>query len=473
GKGYVKIYFGSSDFDTIPEFRIVDEGNFGKSVACAGDVNNDGYDDIIVSAPSAYNPNNGAELAGKAHIYLGGSPMDTVVDVILQDSDYRYFFGSQVTSAGDVNGDNYDDVMVAATGGWDPAGRVFIYLGGEEMDSLFDIYIYGHPDSVEELGRSLTGIGDINCDNYDDILIGSPYTGFPQAPGKAEIYLGGNPMDTVSDLAFYGDSINYGHSGRVVASAGDVNGDGIMDILVSRGAGGWNSKLLRSKLPCGDLTFDTFYLWEEPVSPTAFGLTLSTAGDLNKDGFADIIIGDYQSGKELKGKVHIFFGGSEMDSSADIILIGDDREGEKFGVNVAYIGDINGDSYDEISVSSYYDSSHIGKVFVFTSYATLVNDQSNEHKMKYFNLFQNYPNPFNPETIIEYVLPENAQVDVSVYNILGKHVTTLIDQYQISGYKKATWDGKNQAGSEVSSGVYFYRLKTDSFIEVKKMLMLK
>jgi len=480
GKGYVKIYFGSSDFDTIPEFRIVDEGNFGASVACAGDVNKDGYDDIIIGANSAYNPNNGAEWAGKAHIYFGGNPMDTVVDVILQDSDYHYFYGTSVASAGDINGDNYDDVMVAAPSGWDPAGRVFIYLGGEDMDSVFDVYIYGRSDSVEELGRSLTGIGDINCDNYDDILIGSPYMGLPKAQGKAEIYLGGNPMDTISDLAFYGDSITYGHSGRVVASAGDVNGDGILDILVSRGAGGWDLKLLRSKLPCGDLTFDTFYLWEEPISPTAFGLTLSTAGDLNKDGFDDIIIGDYQAGKGLKGKVHIFFGGSEMDSLADITLTGDDQEDEKFGVNVAYIGDINSNNYDEISVSSYYNSSLVGKVFIFTSYTTLVNEQSNEHKMKYFNLSQNYPNPFNSTTTIPYaVYRKQSTVNrplhttLCVYNILGQKVKILVDKMKTDGFHQAIWDGKDQAGNEVSSGVYFYRLEAGEFTQTRKMLFIK
>ncbi|MGB2698534.1 MAG: FG-GAP-like repeat-containing protein, partial [Candidatus Zixiibacteriota bacterium] len=448
--------FGSSDFDTIPEFRIVDEGNFGKSVACAGDVNNDGYDDIIVAAPSAYNPNNGAELAGKAHIYFGGSPMDTVVDVILQDSDYHYFFGSPLASAGDVNGDNYDDVMVAATGGWDQAGRVFIYLGGEEMDSLLDVYIYGNPDSVEELGYSLAGLGDINGDGYDDILIGSPYTGNPYNPGMAEIYLGGNPMDTISDIAFYGDSIEFRHFGRNVASAGDVDGDGIPDLM----AGNTNN----TKVFFGKALSDTNLYVTLPV-----GRAISSAGDINVDTYGDIIA----SNTSYPQSSYIFYGGTDMDGDADIILKAEDTTLIGFGVNVAGVGDLNGDGYNEIMISSYFDDTHIGEVFIFTSAPTSVNESDERGQLNNFHLNQNYPNPFNPETIIEYVLPEDTQVKLSIYNILGQHIRTLIDGHQKTGCETVTWDGTDQAGRELSSGIYFYKLKTASFIEVKKMLLLR
>lgn len=474
GKGYIKIYFGSPDFDTVPEFRIVDEGNFGASVACAGDVNNDGYDDIIVGAPSAYNPNNGAEWAGKAHIYFGGSPVDTVVDMILQDSDFNDFYGFSLASAGDINGDNYDDVMVAATGGWSPAGRVYIYLGGEEMDSIYDVCIHGDSKSAEELGRSIAGIGDINGDEYDDILIGSPYTGNPNNPGKAEIYLGGNPIDTIPDIAFYGDSIEFRDFGKVVASAGDVNGDGIEDILVG-GKGGYPmcARLFSTRTENKNVIFDTLNLCAVDIMPSAFGLSLSSTGDVNGDGFGDFMIGDYQDGVELKGKVYIFYGGEDIDSLWDVTLVGPNGNEGSFGTNVALAGDINGDSYDEIMISSHFDGTHTGEVFIFTSAPTSVNESNEKGQLNNFHLNQNYPNPFNPETIIEYVLPENSQVKLSIYNILGQHIKTLIDEYQKAGYKKITWDGKDKTGRQVSSGVYFYKIKADDFTSSKKMLLLK
>lgn len=90
-----------------------------------------------------------------------------------------------------------------------------------------------------------------------------------------------------------------------------------------------------------------------------------------------------------------------------------------------------------------------------------------------FSLFQNYPNPFNPETQIEYVLPRNCQVKLIVFNILGQKVKTLVDEFQTVGYKTAHWDGKDDVGKEVASGVYFYMLKASDFSETKKMILMK
>ena len=472
GAGYVKIFLGSANFDTIPDLQIVgDGGSFGSEVGCAGDLNKDGYDDIIVGAPSASNPNNGAELAGKAHIYFGGSPMDTVVDLILQDSDYHYGFGSSVISAGDVNSDGYDDAMVAAPVGWDAAGRVFIYFGGENMDSIYDVRIEGHPDSAEFLGWSVAGIGDINSDGFDDVLIGSPWAGVHWGTGKASVYFGGDPMDSIPDVSFYGDSINFWNFGRVVASGGDFNGDGVPDIVV--GGVSYAARVFMKVSWSPEPVFDTLNLFGENILPSAFGLKTSLVGDINKDGFDDVLISDYQCGIDLKGKAYVFYGGEEMDSVWDIELTGDGRLGKQFGLEVAFAGDVNGDDQDEILVASYGDSGYAGKIFIYTSGSTSIDNPPTRERLNDFNLRQNYPNPFNPETIIEYVLFENSQVHLSIYNILSQHVRTLIDQYQKAGYKKTTWDGKDQAGREVSSGIYFYRLKTDSFIEVKKMLLLR
>jgi hypothetical protein len=90
-----------------------------------------------------------------------------------------------------------------------------------------------------------------------------------------------------------------------------------------------------------------------------------------------------------------------------------------------------------------------------------------------FSLSQNYPNPFNPQTSIRYALPQDAQVRLVIYNVLGQKVKTLVDDHQTAGYKTVWWDGKDQSGDPVASGVYFYRLEADQFSEVKKMLMMK
>jgi hypothetical protein len=91
-----------------------------------------------------------------------------------------------------------------------------------------------------------------------------------------------------------------------------------------------------------------------------------------------------------------------------------------------------------------------------------------------YALHQNYPNPFNPATTIQYELPSQSQVSLEVYNILGERVRTLIDG-EIHAADKYTlhFDGKNQYGEQLTSGVYFYRMKADNFVNSKKMILLK
>ncbi len=90
-----------------------------------------------------------------------------------------------------------------------------------------------------------------------------------------------------------------------------------------------------------------------------------------------------------------------------------------------------------------------------------------------FALFQNYPNPFNPHTEINYVLPFDRHVTLTIYNILGQKVITLVDEFQRAGKKTVHWDGRNQKGDEVPSGIYFYRIKAGDFSQARKMLMIK
>jgi hypothetical protein len=90
-----------------------------------------------------------------------------------------------------------------------------------------------------------------------------------------------------------------------------------------------------------------------------------------------------------------------------------------------------------------------------------------------FGLRQNFPNPFNPTTIIQYALPKTSQVKVEVYNILGQKLRTLVDETQEPGYKTINWDGKDDDGGEVSSGVYFCRIQAGDFVKSRKMTLLK
>ena len=90
-----------------------------------------------------------------------------------------------------------------------------------------------------------------------------------------------------------------------------------------------------------------------------------------------------------------------------------------------------------------------------------------------FKLETNFPNPFNPETLIQYQLPEPAHVTLTVYNLLGQKIRTLIDKKQQAGYHSVHWDGRDEMGSSVASGMYFYVLRAGDFMDVKKMMLLR
>jgi hypothetical protein len=89
------------------------------------------------------------------------------------------------------------------------------------------------------------------------------------------------------------------------------------------------------------------------------------------------------------------------------------------------------------------------------------------------NLHQNYPNPFNPITTLRYDLPEQANINIIIYDMLGRDVRTLVNEKQEAGFKSVKWNGRNDMGQTVSAGMYFYRIQAGSFSKVQKMILLK
>ena len=129
----------------------------------------------------------------------------------------------------------------------------------------------------------------------------------------------------------------------------------------------------------------------------------------------------------------------------------------------------NGDNWTELDLGL--------QGFLPVIHALVINDAGHitfvPAQLSSFALEQNYPNPFNPETIIRYQLDRTAEVKLEIYNIVGEKVTTLVDKKLSSGAHFVTWHGSDALGRPVASGVYIYRLQTDSFVESKKMLLLR
>ena len=172
--------------------------NFGYSVSGAGDVNGDGYDDIIIGAYGY------SSFTGRAYIYFGGLSMNTVADVTLTGVSASNFFGYSVSNAGDVNGDGYSDVVVGAYGYSSSTGRAYIYFGGLTMNNTVDVTLTGESTS-NLFGISVSSSGDVNSDGYSDVLVGA--SGYSSSTGRAYIYFGGSSMNNTAPVLVFACSI--------------------------------------------------------------------------------------------------------------------------------------------------------------------------------------------------------------------------------------------------------------------------
>ena len=92
---------------------------------------------------------------------------------------------------------------------------------------------------------------------------------------------------------------------------------------------------------------------------------------------------------------------------------------------------------------------------------------------KQFTLYQNFPNPFNPVTTLRYDLPEDAMVNITIYDMMGRVVNNLVSSQQTAGYRSIRWNATNNAGQPVSAGLYLYTIKAGNFSQTKKMILLK
>jgi hypothetical protein len=343
---------------------------FGYSIASAGDINGDGFDDIIMGA---YNHNvDGFNAVGQVYIYLGDAAMDYTPDYILNGEAANDQFGRWLSSAGDVNGDGYDDVIIGAhrnqDGGFN-AGKAYIYFGGPNMDNAADLTITGGA-AGDYLGSAVSKAGDVNGDGYDDVIIGAwGRDGGATDRGRAYICFGGNPMDGIVDVWMTGEN-SYDYFGHDVADAGDVNGDGYDDIIIGAyGNDDGGGEAGKSYIFYGgsnmDFTADVTMIGE--AADDYFGFDVSAAGDVNGDGYSDVLIGASQNDDYASdaGKVYLYYGGSTMDDIADIVIHGE-AAGDEFGSAIAAAGDLNGDGYGDILIgANNYDVNLNGKVYVY------------------------------------------------------------------------------------------------------------
>ncbi|MBX2972509.1 MAG: FG-GAP repeat protein [Flavobacteriales bacterium] len=371
GTGAAKVFHGAPDMPaTTASWSIqgtVNSQFVGKCVASAGDVNGDGYSDVLVGVPG------GPGMKGEVRLFYGSATgLPATPSWTKQGENVEDRFGSAVASAGDVNGDGYSDVIIGApgwpngvSGAW--RGKAYLFLGSASGLSATATWTNTGPASESRYGYSLGSAGDVNGDGYSDVIIGAPSlnNGPGTGAGVAYVYHGsGAGLPASADWTIQSQQHRTGHSsdfGSSVSLAGDVNGDGYDDVIIG----------------------DHFYEHDDPMdganrgaafvfhgSPAGlspapnwaaygasdgdeFGSSVSYAGDVNGDGYSDVIIGAYKKGAAMQGGAYVYLGSPAGGLGAVAVwAINGVFAGDQVGESVCSAGDVNGDGYGDVVVGS-------------------------------------------------------------------------------------------------------------------------
>jgi hypothetical protein len=375
-RGRANLYFGGATMgNTATETPAVQfpgtasGEQFGIAVT-VGDLNGDGMAEVIAGA---HRSSARARSAGRAYIFLGAATPSETAELILNGQNFDDGFGQEVASGFDLNADGYEDLAVGAwqhdgdTGDLgDNRGRVFVFLGGAELDNVPDLILTGG-QALENFGSTVSGGFDLNGDGYDDLAVGGPIAdgagGTIVGAGRALVYYGGPWVDPVADLTLEGQSADE-HFGSAVSGAGDMDGDGF-DELVS-GSPAWEIG--------GDASRGRAQVFRGALSPAttpavslegaggceAFGFTLGGGGDLNGDGYADLAVGipysdlggpnppscdNFDTGD--LGAVEIHYGAATLDTTADGRFTGE-AANDWLGLGLHMTADVNGDTFDDL-----------------------------------------------------------------------------------------------------------------------------
>lgn len=350
--------------------------NFGTSVASAGDVNGDGYFDVLVGAPYFDNPHSNE---GRLFVFLGSAAgLATTPASTAESNKAETTFGTSVASAGDINGDGYSDVVVGAptyTNDQNSEGRAYVYLGSANGLAASPAWSIESNQSISNYGFSVASAGDVNGDGATEVIVSAPNGTFGQDDeGRANLYSGSVAgLATTTSWTAESNQVG-GNFGRSVASAGDVNGDGFSDVVVGApkfDAGQTNEG--RAYIYLGSATglvSSASWTVDGEQNGANLGVSVATAGDVNGDGFADVIVGadGFNAGQVDEGRVYLHMGSASGPATTPTWFAESDRTAAAFGASVAPAGDVNGDGFADVILGAPLFEK--GRAFVYLGSAT-------------------------------------------------------------------------------------------------------
>lgn len=418
-----------------------------------GDINNDGFCDIAQTVAPWHN----------LELFFGGPLLDDSVDFEIPN------VWSRITPAVDLDADGGLDLPVST---WVNGGPVHIY----RIDSLRDtIPEYIISDTSEGFGRNIA-TGEFNGDAYSDLVIAMYWN---RDTCLAKFYWGGPDFDTVPDLVIKNAGPAFGEQ---LVPLGDFNGDGFGDIFIGGRYDG---------LPMGiffggpEVDGELDVVTNGGHSGNSYdGVTCADlAGDINADGYQDLVIGYTLDPNAYWNVLKVYLGGPDVDyfMVPDIFINGIDIPGVQafMSLEVAGIGDFNGDGIDDFAASSRTSGggpNWYAEVNLFAGYDPYGLNAPDDHEPTQpdgYHLSHNYPNPFNPSTTIVFTLPSRCEASLTVYDIMGRPVRVLINKVLARGDYQVSWDGCNEMDQSVASGVYLYRLVANEYTESRKMMLVK
>jgi len=340
---------------------------FGRSVASAGDVNGDGFDDVVVMAPQY---DNGEMDEGRVYLYLGSSSgLSATSSWTTEGNQVDAIFGWSAASAGDVNNDGYDDVVVGAPGydnGETSEGRAYLYLGSALGLSATPSWTAESNQTYAGFGHSVASAGDVNDDGYDDVIIGAiRYDNGETNEGRACLYLGSSSGLSATPSWFAEGNQAYAYFGWSVGHAGDVNNDGFGDVFV--GAPQYDTTKGRVFLYLGSaigLSVTPSWIAKGVWGGVYFGESVASAGDVNSDGYDDVVVGSpgYDHGEATGGCAYLYLGSALGLSATYSWTVEGNKIAAQFGVSVASAGDINDDGFADVVVgANRYDNGELGE----------------------------------------------------------------------------------------------------------------